>query len=85
MEVGTDAVRGLSASATSAESIVLTAPSSAGTYYYGACVDSVSGRIGYDGNNCSDAVPVTVTVTGEELPVESLRMLSPLEWAALYV
>ena len=43
-EVGTDSVDSLSASGTSAESISLNAPSSAGTYYYGACVASVSGR-----------------------------------------
>ena len=42
--VGTDAVSALSAAGTSAESIGLTAPSSAGTYYYGACVDAVSGE-----------------------------------------
>ena len=37
-QVGTDAVSALGASRTSAESISLTAPSSEGTYYYGACV-----------------------------------------------
>ena len=58
--VGTDAVGGLSASGTNAESIVLTAPSSAGTYYYGACVDTVSGESDTT-NNCSDAVRVTVS------------------------
>ena len=62
-EVGTDAVRGLSASDTSAESIGLTAPSSAGTYYYGACVDTVAEESD-TGNNCSDAVPVTVSGGG---------------------
>ena len=36
--VGSDAVDALGASRTSAESIRLTAPSSAGTWYYGACV-----------------------------------------------
>ena len=62
-EIGTDTVNGLSASGTSAESISLNAPSSAGTYYYGACVESVSGESD-TGNNCSDAVRVTVaTVT----------------------
>ena len=59
-EVGTDSVNGLSASGTSAESISLNAPSSAGTYYYGACVASVSGESNTD-NNCSSAVRVTVT------------------------
>ena len=59
-EVGTDSVGGLSASGTSAESISLNAPSSAGTYYYGACVESVNGESDTD-NNCSDAVSVTVS------------------------
>ena len=58
-EVGTDFVRGLSASQTSYESISLDTPSSAGTYYYGACVESVSGESDTD-NNCSDAVGVVV-------------------------
>ena len=57
--VGTDPVSGLSAAGTSAESISLTAPSSAGTYYYGACVDSVSGEADTR-NNCSAGVQVTV-------------------------
>ena len=58
-QVGTDSVSGLSASGTSAESISLTAPSSTGTYYYGACVDSVAGESDTD-NNCSSGVRVTV-------------------------
>ena len=57
--VGTDAVGGLAASGTSAESISLTAPSTAGTYYYGACVDPVSEESA-TGNNCSDSRVVTV-------------------------
>ena len=43
--VGTDAVGALAAAGTIAQSISLTAPSSPGTYYYGACVDAVTGRI----------------------------------------
>ena len=62
-QVGTDSVGALSASRTSAESISLTAPSSAGTYYYGACVDSVTGESDTD-NNCSSAVSVTVSSGG---------------------
>ena len=58
-QVGTDSVSGLAASGTSAESISLTAPSSTGTYYYGACVDSVAGESDTD-NNCSSGVRVTV-------------------------
>ena len=59
--VGTVAVGGLDPSATSSESISLTAPSSAGTYYYGACVDTVTGESN-TGNNCSSGVRVTVTI-----------------------
>ena len=59
-EVGTDAVAALKAWQTGgSESVILTAPSSAGTYYYGACVDSVSGETD-TANNCSSAVAVTV-------------------------
>ena len=58
-EVGTDPVSSLSASRTSSESIFLSAPSNAGTYYYGACVESVSDESD-TGNNCSSAVTVTV-------------------------
>ena len=43
-----------------AKSLSLTAPEEAGTYYYGACVQSVSGEHNPD-NNCSDAVRVTVS------------------------
>ena len=62
-EVGTDSVSSLSASSTSAESISLTAPSSAGTYYYGACVEPMSGESN-TGNNCSSGVRVTVSDGG---------------------
>ena len=57
--VGTDAVGALAASGTSAESISLTAPLTAGTYYYGACVDAVAGESDTT-NNCSSSVAVTV-------------------------
>ena len=58
-EVGTDAVGALSASGTSDESIDLTAPASAGTYYYGACVDAVTGESSTT-NNCSSSAQVDV-------------------------
>ena len=58
-EVGTASVNSLSASGSSSETISLTAPSTPGTYYYGACVDAVSGESD-TGNNCSTAVAVTV-------------------------
>ena len=68
-QVGTDAVSALSASATSDESIDLTAPASPGTYYYGACVNAVTGESDTS-NNCSDEVTVTVS-TAPDLVVES--------------
>ena len=58
-EVGTAAVGGLAAGATSSESINLTAPATAGTYYYGACVDAVTDESDTT-NNCSTSVQVTV-------------------------
>ena len=66
-EVGTDAIDALDTSATSAESIALTAPTGGGSgvYFYGACVASVSGESNTD-NNCSSAVKITVS--GHESP-----------------
>ena len=46
--VGTDSVGALAASGTSAESISVTAPATAGAYYYGACVDAGERRVGHD-------------------------------------
>ena len=69
-EVGTDAVGGLSFGTNSSLSIDLTAPAVAGTYYYGACVDSVSGESNTQ-NNCSASVEVTVEDTLPDLVVES--------------
>ena len=67
-EVDTDYVTRLDASESSDESVRLTAPSSEGTYYYGACVESVPGESD-TGNNCSSAV--AITVIGSDLVVES--------------
>ena len=67
-EVGTDYVSRLDASETGDESIRLRAPSSNGTHYYGACVESISGESD-TGNNCSSAI--AVTVIGPDLIVES--------------
>ena len=79
-QVGTDYVSSLSASRTSSESISLSAPSSAGTYYYGACVESVTGESN-TGNNCSAAVTVTVpgTVT-QPTPQPGVAKLYWSDW-----
>ena len=58
-EVGTEDVAGLAASASGSESVVLTAPSTSGTYYYGACVDAVEGESDTT-NNCSSGSEVEV-------------------------
>ena len=69
--VGTDSVSGLSAGGSGDESIDLTAPSMAGTYYYGACVDFVSGESD-TANNCSSGVAVTVSAaTAPDLTVDT--------------
>ena len=60
MEVGTYAVVELSASGSVSESVDLTAPSGSGTYYYGACVDTVTGESDIN-NNCSASVQVDVS------------------------
>ena len=65
-EVGTDAVGSLNANSNSAESITLNAPTTPGTYYYGACVNAVSNETDTT-NNCSTAVTVTVQSTGPSL------------------
>ncbi len=61
-EVGTAAVGALAAGGTGSSALTLTAPSTAGTYYYGACVDRVSGESNSQ-NNCSSAVTVTVSAS----------------------
>ena len=64
-EVGTDFVGALGANRNSDESITLTAPSTPGTYYYGACVDSVSDESNTL-NNCSAAASITVERSSPE-------------------
>ena len=54
-EIGTDNVAALRGGASSDEVIEATAPSTPGTYYYGACVDAVADETDAN-NNCSSAV-----------------------------
>ena len=65
--VGTDFVKQLAASESAEESISLNAPSTAGTYYYGACVDALANESS-DRNNCSLGVLVAVGQTGNRPP-----------------
>ena len=70
-EVGSVSVGDLPASGTRSRSVEVTAPSTAGTYHYGACVDTVSGES--DGtNNCSGAVTVTVAEGDPDLVVDAV-------------
>ena len=80
-EVGTDSVGALAANGSGAENITLTAPNSPGTYYYGACVVSVSNESDKT-NNCSDAVSITVGAEATE-PSLSVSAASPLTEAVL--
>ena len=57
--VGTEPVLALGPSQGSGKMISLMAPSTAGTYYYGACVDAVPGED--TTNNCSGSVSVEVS------------------------
>ena len=57
---GTDEVAALAASGSSSESVDVTAPATAGTYYYGACVDPVTGESDIT-NNCASSVRVMVS------------------------
>ena len=88
--VGTDPVGGLPASGTSPESTSLTAPSTPGAYYYGACVDSVSGESD-TANNCSPAVTVTVVAAVADsidydsnsnglIEISNLEQLNAIRW-----
>jgi len=77
--VGSDAVSALAAGATSAESIGLTAPNTAGTYYYGACVTTVASESNA-ANNCSSGVSVRVrgqVVSGRQVYGVAIRSTRP--------
>ena len=78
MPVGTDDVGVLSASGSRSKSVDLAAPSSLGTYYYGACVDAVAGESDTT-NNCSASVEVTVLATSiqEEEQTSATLTISP--------
>ena len=69
-QVGAAAVPALAASTSSPASVELIAPSSSGTYYYGACVHAVAEESD-TANNCS--APVQVAVQGAQVPVSGPR------------
>ena len=60
-QVGIDPVGAIAATGTSNESIILVAPNTPGTYYYGATVDPIADESN-TGNNASGAVSVIVAL-----------------------
>ena len=76
--LGTDSVSSIASGGTSAQSIDLTAPSEAGTYYYGVCVDAVTDEA-VTSNNCSDARAVSVDAeAAPDLYITGLFAVGPL-------
>ena len=73
--VGTDGVPALAANRTSSESTSQRAPNSAGTYYYGACVDAVGGESDTF-NNCSIGVRVVVSSSSDDPGGRARRVAS---------
>ena len=67
-EQGSESVGALAAAGTSDHDGGMTAPSEAGTYYYGACVDSVTDESDTT-DNCSSSVQVTVSEPAPDLVV----------------
>ena len=78
--VGTDAVAGLAASGVTSESVRLTAPSTPGTYYYGACVGAVVDEFDTT-NNCSDSTTVTVQPSSAAVTIPDAKLRARIEAA----
>ena len=76
VQVGAASASGLAASGSAAASVSLSAPSSSGTYYYGACADVVAGE-SEAANNCSTAVRITVSAPEPRFPAPAPQVLPP--------
>ena len=74
----------LAANTTIHRYLLVTAPTTPGTYYYGVCVDSVTDESNTD-NNCSSAVSVTVTappVVSEDVNEDGIVDVQDLVYVA---
>ena len=72
-KLGTSAVGAIAPGSLSAQAISVTAPSTAGTYYYGACVDTVTGESVTD-NNCTGVKEVEVPAPAPNLTVNRMSV-----------
>ena len=77
-EEGGQHVGALAAAGSSSFDHGLTAPSEAGTYYYGVCVDSVTGESDTT-NNCSSSVMITVLEPAPDLVVKEIDTSNNIE------
>ena len=77
---GTEEVPPLVSLQSFGKQIYLTAPSTAGTYYYGSCVDAVPGESDTT-NNCSESREVTVSEPGQSAPSVEISVDDGKEWA----
>ena len=57
--LGSEILEGFGPGQSLNRSTKLTAPGQPGTYFYGACIEELSGEVNVD-NNCSDAIAITV-------------------------
>ena len=73
--VGTSRLSSLGAGTSVTISNTITVPNSVGTYYYGACVDSVVDETEAN-NNCSSTVRVVVTDPSMHLPTSDFNTLN---------
>ena len=87
--LSTDSINSLISGATSSQSNLESAPNTIGTYYVGACVDTVTGESNTV-NNCSSAVQITVLLTTtvdllSDVPVSSSVALNQYDYYKMNV
>jgi len=87
--LSTDSINALISGATSNQSNLENAPNTIGTYYIGACVDTVTGESNTV-NNCSSAVQITVLLTTtvdllSDVPVSSSVALNQYDYYKINV
>ena len=79
--IGTDPIGALSASGTDRQAIGQRAPTTPGTYYYGACVDAVAGETDTT-NNCSSGVPISVGQGADDVVGTGFELAPTNSWPA---